>query len=69
MKKNKEDHLNEKFELILNDCINGNLFDFQEKLNKFNKKQLFQFFLFLQNNKVDNYIYKQVSRALKKIYI
>lgn len=66
MKKNKEDHLNEKFELILNDCINGNLFDFQTNINKLNKKQLLQFFLFLQNNNI--YIYERVNRALNKDY-
>ena len=64
------DYLKEivKFEDIYNNCINGNLRDFQNQVNKLSKKQLFNFFIFLQDSQVNNYTYKQVSRALNKDY-
>lgn len=62
---NKE---NKTFELMFNDCINGNLLDFQNQLNKLNKKSLAYFIIFLKDNEVDNYTYSQVIKALNKEY-
>lgn len=68
MPKSKEDRLNENFELMLNDCINGNLFDFQEQVNKLSKKSLFNFMIYLIDNEVEDYIYKSVAKSLNKDY-